>query len=58
MIVLEEGRIVSEGAPEDALGSATIARTFGMRARVERDVDGVVITILGASEQASAPTPL
>ena len=50
VVVIGEGGVVADGVPEEALSPATIARTFGMRARVAREDDGVVITVLGASE--------
>lgn len=50
VIVLSEGGMVADGPPEEALSEATIAQTFGMNARVGREADGVVITVLGASE--------
>jgi iron complex transport system ATP-binding protein len=49
VIVVADGRVVSDGAPEHALAAETIEETFGMRARVAREEDGVVITVLGAS---------
>jgi len=50
VIVLAGGGIVADGTPEQALSQEVIAETFGMRARVTREPDGVVITVLGASE--------
>lgn len=47
VIVLDGGAIRRDGPPEDALDPASIAATFGMRARVAREPEGVVITILG-----------
>jgi len=50
MRVIGDGGVIADGPPDEALSPATIARTFGMRARVAREDDGVVITVLGASE--------
>lgn len=50
VIVIAGGKIVSDGAPVEALNAGVIAETFGMRVRVDRDGDGIAITVLGASE--------
>lgn len=49
VIVLKDGEIRSEGPPEQALSSDVIADVFGMRARVTREPEGIVITIVDAS---------
>lgn len=51
VIVLSNGEIRSEGPPEEALSSEVIAEVFGMRARVTREPEGIVITIVDASDQ-------
>jgi iron complex transport system ATP-binding protein len=50
VIVLAKGRIRSEGPPERALCPEVIAEVFGMRARVVREPEGVLITIVGAND--------
>jgi iron complex transport system ATP-binding protein len=50
VVVIGDGGVIADGAPEHALSPATIARTFGMRARVTREDDGVMITVLGAAD--------
>nr|MDQ3035729.1 ABC transporter [Myxococcota bacterium] len=51
VIVIADGSVVSDGVPEHALAAETIASTFGMRARIAREAHGVVITVLGASDE-------
>ncbi len=50
VVVIDGGAIVADGAPDQALTADLVAQTFGMRARIEREEDGVVVTVLGAAE--------
>ncbi len=50
VFVLSQGHFRSEGSPERALCPDVIAEVFGMRARVTRESEGVVLTIVDASE--------
>jgi iron complex transport system ATP-binding protein len=49
VIVLQEGRVVADGAPATVLDEARIGEVFGVRARVRRGADGAVeeISLLG-----------
>ncbi|HEY8428303.1 MAG TPA: ABC transporter ATP-binding protein [Sandaracinaceae bacterium] len=51
VIVIDGGEIVSEGPPAEALSAAVIARTFGMRARVDHEDGGLAVTVLGPSDE-------
>lgn len=42
LLVLDEGRLVSRGAPAEVLTPACIAEVFGMRARTDRRPDGTL----------------
>ena len=59
LLVLQEGRLVDDGAPAAVLTPACIADVFGMKARVERHPDrGLRIDYLApVGEQAPAPSP-
>jgi iron complex transport system ATP-binding protein len=50
IVVVADGGVVENDRPEIALSPTTIARVFGMRARVVREEGGVVVTVLGASD--------
>jgi iron complex transport system ATP-binding protein len=47
VVVLAGGEVIADGAPLEALREETLARAFGMRARVEEREDGISLTVLG-----------
>jgi iron complex transport system ATP-binding protein len=49
VLVLSEGRILADGAPDDALTPAVIAAAYGVYARVEKGPEGLRVEILGRS---------
>jgi iron complex transport system ATP-binding protein len=56
LLILDDGRLVADGAPADVLTPACIAEVFGMRARIEpRRGGGVRIDYEGPVTTASDP---
>jgi len=49
VVVLAEGAIVADGPPLEALGAESLARAFGMRARLTETEEGIALTVLGPS---------
>jgi iron complex transport system ATP-binding protein len=51
MVVMNEGRIVADGKPSDAIDANLLARVYGITARIGRDERGLTLTPLGLSEE-------